>query len=318
MRQIRKVFHPREIAIVVVIALSMLITGMFLDFNLTSKVYDPVNTSAFGIIFAGIAELPVIACLVFCGVGFITCRIKKPVVWQVLMIIVGALCFIGAAYFTWDTACDWYSFKNTEQYKVLLQVAAVVFTLVVVGTAIPLTFLFTKKVNKETYLKLSITILSGVLIALVVSNATKYMWGRGRPRYIFALDNQSASEAFDPVWSLHPFRSLIYKFKKLTDSSNNFKSFPSGHTLYATMGIFFLPMTTLLSEKQRHNRPLQVGLFYAGLTWALISAISRVYAGAHFLSDTAGGMIATVFSFFLAILIFSLIFKEKNIRKEND
>ena len=111
MSEIRKVFHIREVTIALVIGVMMFITGLVLDWNVTSKVYDPINTSLFGIIFTGIAQIPMVIGLEVAGAGLIISRLKKPVWLQVIMIIGGVLAILLGLYIAFDNAKDWGSFN---------------------------------------------------------------------------------------------------------------------------------------------------------------------------------------------------------------
>lgn len=317
MQKIRRLFHPREIAIAFVIALAMLITGAFLDWQLTYKVYDPVNTHVFGIFFAGISELPVVSALIFSGTGLIMCTKNRPIWAKIILIVVGVLAILVGMYFTFDTARDWGTFSSTSapEWKWIFIGLAFAFMVGFTTAVILFTVFYVRKANKETLIKICIVLLATAAFMAVFSNILKYMWGRARPRYIYTLEG-SPKDYFDPVWTLHPLRSLIYKIKGLTDSSNNFKSFPSGHTVYATMAVFFLPMLTLLNDKSKHNRTLQVILFYVGLAWTIINAFSRIYAGAHYLSDTAVGIMTTLASGLAALGVTRIFPGERTILKE--
>ena len=76
--------------------------------------------------------------------------------------------------------------------------------------------------------------------------------------------------------------------------SNDFKSFPSGHTILAMSLIYALPP---LAEVTGHkeNRKVLLGLFAAGAAFALFVAVSRLILGAHFLSDVSMGACIAVF-----------------------
>ena len=308
MSEIKKTFHIREVAIAIVVALSMFITGLCLDWNLSSKVFDINNTSAFGIVFAGLGTLPLSIGLMVSGLGLIVSRRRKPVWAQVLMIIAGVLVILAGVYFTWDNAKEWHSFRNTQEHATLLKILEIIFTLLVTAAILVPTYFLTRKTDKEMFLKISIVIILTLLLALIVSNIFKYLWGRQRPRSAFAQENPS--DFFDPWWSLHPFRSLIYKFREGGDS-DDFKSFPSGHSVHAASAMLIFPLLTLLNEKTKNLRPLQIGLFYLGLVWGFTVAISRLYAGAHYLSDTSIGMLTTILMALLTIFVLSKTLKDR-------
>lgn len=321
MNNIRKTFHLREVVIAAIVGLAMLITGAVLDFSITSKVYDINNTNMFGVVMSGFSQFPVIVSCYVAGLGFILARRKRPVWAQVLMIVGAVITFGVAAYLCFDTAKDWYSFRNTADHKTILLIAAILYTLVLPAITIVPAYFLMRKADKETILKVSILLLGTVLLAVIFSNILKYFVGRERPRSAFAKENPE--QYFDAVWNIHPLRPLIGKIQDIWDKlfnggeggykTNNFKSFPSGHTVYAAMGMMLYPLLTLFNDKTKNMRPLQISLFYVGLVWTVLTAISRVYAGAHYLSDTAFGLLTTVVCGVVAMVICSNTLKERKL-----
>lgn len=69
-------------------------------------------------------------------------------------------------------------------------------------------------------------------------------------------------------------------------------SFPSGHAMTAVMVFGFLAVMASIHLSHRHARHLWVTLF---ILMALAISLSRVYLGAHFLSDIVGGWTAGLF-----------------------
>ena len=69
--------------------------------------------------------------------------------------------------------------------------------------------------------------------------------------------------------------------------SDNFKSYPSGHTAEASILIVaftFLPLADRRLEK------IQLPLFLGGCGLVLLVALARIMAAAHFLSDVSWGL----------------------------
>ena len=93
-------------------------------------------------------------------------------------------------------------------------------------------------------------------------------------------------------------------------SSSSFKSFPSGHAIYSASAMLVFPLLTMLNSKTRGLRALQIPLFYLGLIWAVISCVSRIYAGGHYMSDVAGGMLVFINSTIVIMVIATLTMRD--------
>lgn len=287
----------REPLIAISVGIIMLIFGMIFDFQISSAIYDPINTSFFGIIMSGICELPVCFALALGGSLLIIGRNKENKTHVVLSFIFGIIAMVVGAYYVYDTFLDIAKFSSTQNYELLIRILGIVFALLFVGVTVLLSFKFTK--NYEDKKKLFICgFYLLVIVALVAALATgfKYLWSRPRPRYIF--NEKNPQDLFHPLWILNPFKAL--------KDGDNFKSFPSGHTTYASLGMFVLPLLGFLFNK---DKKINIILFYIGLLWALLAALSRIVAGAHFLSDVSFGLIITSCS---TLLINKIMFRKND------
>ncbi len=120
-----------------------------------------------------------------------------------------------------------------------------------------------------------------LLIALEYGAVTllKELWSR--PRYRFVALGSGAP--FVPWWQPQtPWRAL---FTAAGTASEEFRSFPSGHTSNAALllGLALLPrLEPRLAGRGRL-------LFWCGAAYAAAVALSRIVLGAHYLSDTVCG-----------------------------
>ena len=302
MSSIRKVFHLREIIVALVVAITMIVLGGIFDLKLTKAIYDPVNTNMFGVILSGICELPVCVGLAFGGFALIKARPTDKTWKQVLSIIFGSIGVLVGAYFLFDTAKDWATFNNTAGFSTWAKVIGASLAVIIPGLIALVVFKFMKNVDNRTLFIMGICFLALAAMIAILSNVEKFLWSRPRPRYIIgALHDESL---FHPLWQLDPFKCLTAKDIGDTD---NLKSFPSGHTTYASTAMFILPLFTLLTPNNKENRMLQICLFYVGLAYAIMSAMSRVFAGAHYLSDTGAGMLTTIIGAVLVYIILKAI-----------
>lgn len=292
----------REIIIAGLIGLTLLILGCVYDQQLTLKVYDPINTNAFGIIFSGIAELPICFALCFGGASLIKYRpTKVKKVWTVFSIILGVLAIGFSLYYIYDTWMDFATFETTKNSKTLIQIFGILFSLLFDAAIFLFVFFKTEKFDKRNMFIVGLFFIAFALTISLLSTAGKYMWSRPRPRYLFAINPSDPMSGFKTIFELSPLAAL---------ENSELKSFPSGHSVYATSAMFVLPLLTLISEKTKDNRKLQIILFYIGLLWALVSMFSRIFAGAHFLSDVSAGFGVTWLVGFISIFI---LFKKREI-----
>lgn len=298
MKKFSDIFSLREVIIAACVAIAIIVLGGFVDLSFTKSVYDPINTHMFGVVLAGICELPVCLTLCFGGIGLIMGRVKTKKWLEILCIVVGIIAIGVGAYFLFDTAKDWYSFKNTESFKTGAIILGVALAILIPAAVVLFGIFKLKNVDKRKLLIISIALLLICLTIAILSNVGKYLWSRPRPRYIFRPDINDES-LFHPIYQLDPFGCLRDGF----GGRRNYQSFPSGHTTYASTAIWILPLSTLLFDKTKNNRILQISLFYFGLAYTVMSGLSRVYAGAHFLSDTGAGLLVGILGGVIAYLV---------------
>lgn len=288
--------HLREILIALAVGIAFMILGGIFDLDFTKGVYNIDNTSYFGIFFSGIGELPVCIGLTFSALLFFFGRVRKEKFsFKEFLCYFFAIAALGfSTYYIYDTFTDLAGFRNTEHLDTLIKILGIAFAITLNALLILIGYRFLKNYqNKDFMLRLAILLLLLSVGTMALGNAFKYLVSRPRPRYIFdVVYYATPEEGFRSFYEMQPFACLN---KALTGGkSNNLKSFPSGHSMYAALGMFVFPSITLLFDKTKDNRKLQIGLFYGGLAWTIIVMISRVYAGAHFLSDVGMGLIVTL------------------------
>lgn len=136
-------------------------------------------------------------------------------------------------------------------------------------------YIVIKEEYKKALLILAITGIVAMAIQLGVINIAKIFWGRIRMRELIRIGSY---DSFAP-W---------YKPQGIT-SSNEFKSFPSGHTASAGMS-YLLMLLPFVDKKYESKKAL---LFIAPFIYTSIVAYTRLVMGAHFLSDvTIGGVVS--------------------------
>lgn len=110
---------------------------------------------------------------------------------------------------------------------------------------------------------------SAILITIIVTSVLKLMLRRSRPETEYVANMM--------------FQSF---------------SFPSGHSAAATVGFGFLAYAALMNLPQ----PWNVVLGCVAALFGLLVCVSRIYLGAHYPSDVAGGILLGLAG--LAIIVF--------------
>ena len=276
-----KLIKKRYYLVIGLFLLTALIVATFVDFKLSSVAYNPDNTSWYGIIGSGIAHYPIIFALVFGGTGLIISRIKVNKAVNIICIILGIVAIGLGAYYVYDYFKEMSEFKNTESYASVIKVLAIIVAVIIPVGIILVTVLNRKKFNRKTLFMVSLSLLVTTGVIAIMCTGLKYFMSRPRPRFIFASENPE--ELFSYWFIPHPFKAL--------SEGDNYKSFPSGHSAYGSIAMLVAPLMVKLNDKYKDNTRAKNMAFFFGFYLAFVGAISRIFAGAHFLSDVTFAML---------------------------
>lgn len=266
--------HPlpiptRSAVIFAALSLGLLAIGSVADYSFAQGLYAPGN--GFGVVLAAYGEAPALLALVAAGTLAIGAR---PPVHQVLrglllaggaaLIIVGALALI----------------VRPEEYWPLPTTVRTLIALVLSAGVIWAVTRVSVGATWQAMCVLAAALFAVVAVEMVAVQGVKILWDRPRMRML-----TETGADFAPWWSpgYEEKDALIAQGVDPAD----FKSLPSGHTANATV-LMMLTGFALLREDLRGYRAT---LFWTGGVWALIVAASRLTIGAHFLSDTAIGLL---------------------------
>ena len=289
---------------VIVIAFALLmiigfILGTFLDLQTSQGIAFSDNIPC--LIIAAISEYPAYGGLGLLG-GALLCYSLKFIsktwkkVFAIILAIIATLVGVyyqGHVFFS-DNALGriW---PQADKLYIALPIG-----LVLIAPAFYLGFRLMKHNDEKNMIYY---ILAGIcLIGFVTVTGLIIKEFSHRPRYrsIDAVSGKSYGIPFLNWYeSLSSYKDII---KQYGVSSTEFKSFPSMHTASAAVLAPILYIITKLNPKLESKTLLFVSL---GLLWGIITAISRVMAGAHYLSDVSFGGIVFVFY----CLIFYYLFK---------
>lgn len=243
-----------------------LLLGAFFDLSLSVRLAEP--TAVLGRILEVVGELPALlfaACNAF-YLALYLAREHRRLVGGCAVGVLGVLCCGYAARQTVR-----YLISYGAWWEKLPSVAAIlVLTLLFAAGCLWLVRYLSERHGlwgREIASK-ALTCLLCALTVLVVILGLKLLWGRVRFRTLLEL---GTTDSFTPWWRPMGIRDT------------SFVSFPSGHTANAC--VVFL--ATLYLDRGR--RRVRIGLFL----WIVCVAVSRVFVGAHYLSDIcAGGCIS--------------------------
>jgi len=305
----KKPIHYRELIIAASIAITMIILGSFFDKDVSHYLYGADKKPYFSYIMSGIAEMPTYLTLVFIGCLLIFCAPQENKKIKILVYIFSVLVILFGGFFAVDTTKNIYlTAGETGKLKLIVTIVASIFVVLITGF---LAYVANKiarnpDFDKHYIFKCAFVIFIVTAMQLIFVNVTKIIASRPRPYLIFA-DNMNV-----PFRNWYESWQPFYAFKM----GDAFMSFPSGHTATASTFAAILPIYFLMSNRCRDSRKLQVGGFYIGLGWGLITAYARICCGCHFLSDTGWGLLFTVISIFITLCIVDIhLTREKHYEK---
>ncbi|MBR5358984.1 MAG: phosphatase PAP2 family protein [Clostridiales bacterium] len=164
----------------------------------------------------------------------------------------------------------------------------IVFLFVFLPLAV-LGFILGRRNNDPTLGRRIILILNTMTIMLIIYEVIK----TGMPRPRFRLIQEHIEGVDFHAW-YDPIKNKDELIETFGIYSDNFKSFPSGHTANAVASIAILPGLAAVVPALRKRLTT---LFAIGFVFGFIVLASRMVLGAHFLSDVScGGFIASVAS----------------------
>ena len=258
------------------VAIIGIILGSFLDLNISSAIAS--STNGLGLTLSAIGPMIGFAGVAAMGGGFIAFIIKGKyhIVLKIIFGVLAAGCFGVALKYP---AGEWFGINGF--YGAAPEWVGYLIVLVPEAAAgVGGYFLFKDIKNKNMWIVFCIIIGLLTIALLGVIPALKGFMHRPRFRTI----SQYTDIAFHNWWE--PCKDYKDLMATYGIESDNFKSYPSGHTAEASillMPIVFLPLADDKFKKY------QMPLFYFGCGLIVVVAFARILAAAHFLSDVSTG-----------------------------
>ena len=263
------------------------IVGSFVDLQLSTSIFYRDN--AFGLTISAIGTIPGYMILAVLGGGFFALGLHKnyKVAYKVVLYVIAVACVGVAIFFSGREFFGPNGFEDAAPKWI-----GYLITTPIAGGCGFLGYVLTKKSNTP-YLWLIFGIVAFFIFMSLVPGVTllKAIFHRPRFRTLSTVEAQVAGLEFHNWWQ----RCSDYKnyMSLLNVTSEEFKSFPSGHAGASAVFVLGISVLPLLDKKYEK---LQIPLFYAGFAWVLFVSFTRILVGAHFLSDVSmGAMLTTIF-----------------------
>lgn len=280
-----------DFIIVLAVAFIGVIVGSFLDLQISENLYFPNN--AFGLAMSGLGEAPIYALLgSIAAISFMLgLKIYKKVYQRIILWVIAIATCALSVYFQADhfTCEDGFNIPN-------LWYVGVIVALVIVALGFLFGIFLFKNSDTDHLLRYVVSIAFIAIFSIVIVQVTKIIMDR--PRYRLIVSDKKYSDLFCQWWERG---SEAKDFYGASVGSDEFKSFPSGHT---NMGALLIPVMAylpLISNKIKVNSRI---LFYGAFAYTLLLAFSRITVAAHFLSDVSFGLLITAFIYWLFDFIF--------------
>ena len=257
------------------------VLGTFLDEQVSQAIFSRDNT--FGLLVSSIGTLPGYLLFSFIGGGFLSIALKKQyrIIYTVIFYILCTTCFGLTIYFAGKEFFGANGFYNPS----IKWVGYVIVVPFASGMTYLGYYLFNKTERKGVWIILLIS--AFFIFMALVPGVTLLKSIFHRPRY--------RSLTLYEVIDFHKWYQPCKNYKDLMSitglTSEEFKSFPSGHAGGSALTLIF---ALLVPYFVKDTEKLQLPLIYGGFVWVILVSFSRILVGAHFLSDVSMGAILTV------------------------
>ena len=264
------------------VAVIGIILGSFLDFNISSAIADANN--GFALMVSAIGPTIGFAAVAAMGGGFIAFIVKGKyhIALKILFGVLAACCFGVAIYYPGGEYFGVNGFYNPDIKWLGYVIVLIPEAAAMVGGY----FLFRNYKNDKLWIVFCIII--GLLLIALLAVIPTIKDNMRRPRY--RLLAQISDIGFHNWWEpCKNYKELMTQYN--IESSDHFKSFPSGHTAEASIPLVIITFFALANED---FKKFQLPAFIVGCALVVLVAIARILAAAHFLSDVSWGATITL------------------------
>ncbi len=257
------------------------IVGTFFDYEISHELFHNLDT--FGLIVSVIGPSIGYGMFAFLGGGLFAYGLRKNDYekWLRVFFILGSAICLGVS--TYFAGREFFGLNGFYWVAKKFWGYFIAFPVMVGITYLGYLF-FRKSENKNLWILFVILIVAYAIALTAGISLFKVIFHR--PRYRSVMND---GLDFYPWYERCSDYEELMRLYELP--SEEFKSFPSGHSATAVG----LPMMALfLPFVDKKYKKLQLPIFFGGLLFAFLVMFSRIYVGAHYLSDVSMGAIITI------------------------
>ena len=265
--------HKRDAVALALLLAACLCLGSVFDYQISCALLDPANL--YGRAIEAMGELPFELCASAAGVMLVRSADRSRAAgW--IQAVLGVL--IAAAVVAYEV----HGALRVEG-RLALVAGLVSLTLIVVGNIA--IFSATRGASPAELRRWAVMVLAvWVVQAIVLNLVVKPLWSRPRMRVIAVTPGLE----FQPWWQIgHPGKASFIAAGVIKDG---FRSFASGHTAHAAIGLMLAGLPAAGLRRRPSRRRV---VFWAAVAVTSCVALGRIVAGAHFLSDVTCGFVLT-------------------------
>ena len=261
--------YKKDAAAIAAILAFCLLVGSFFDYQISSALFN--SSSLFGRFIEAAGELPFELTASIAGVMLVR-AVRPDSRGSKWLAVLGILVNVGLA---------GYEIIGSLRVGGKLIAVQLVLTFVLVIVANLIVYRLTRTTEPDELTRWALMVLAVWIAQAIILNAiVKPLWSRPRMRVIEVTPGLN----FQPWWVIgNPDKWAYIAAGVIKDG---FKSFASGHTAHAAIGLMLAGLPTVAFKEKPSRRRV---VFWTAAVVAALVAFGRIVIGAHFLSDVSCG-----------------------------
>ena len=261
--------YKKDAAAIAVVLCLCLLTGTFFDYQISSALFN--SSSLFGRFVEAAGELPFEVTASIAGVMLVRCAGDGRKGSRGLAAL-GILINVGLVGY------EIFGSLHVGGKLIAFQLV-LTFALTIAGNVIA--FRATRDATSQELKRWALMVLVVWTIQAIILNViVKPLWSRPRMRVIEVTQGLE----FQPWWVIGNPDKWAYIANGVI--KDGFKSFASGHTAHAAIGMMLAGLPAVAFKRDPSRRRM---VFWAAAAVAALVAFGRIVIGAHFLSDVSCG-----------------------------
>lgn len=285
----KRIYFP--IYIVAAVLLALTICGSIWDLRIANAIYigETPTENMFGIVVSYIGIIPTFVGWSFLGASILQLskkqigdakKIRRLKAFAVFLFVLSFFYFCTTIYIS-----------NANAFHIHFAVAYST-GIAVICAAAYLGYKLSEKSEDSDLLKKVLFLAAVSLVTVLIISCTKEIMCRPRFRFVLAMDN---TDYFRNWWQSGRAIKASLAANVVTDE---FTSFPSGHSAYSMFAIFIFPA---LGDYCCGLKKYKASLFVFGFIWWAVTAFSRLTVGAHYLTDVTIAGLVTLLAYTLVL-----------------